>query len=282
MKHSDSNSWEKYWGRKPKSGHLKFFGCLACVKNRRRQKSKFDTIALNHVFLGYQISSTSDLLQNSETRKRKRAKNVVFNEKKVVGLRNELTEQKRELFFDVTFEDEHKTGDSPNFVTIDIREDNPETEINAEVLADEETSLSSETENQINFKTTVSINSKNEVGPDNHVESTRKFTSTTEVQATTLLPKSSVGPKPSRPSNYFVLRERLYQAGDFQQTPRIKRQRMNMPNRLQLTGHCLEIAFPSSEEVLEDRCDKNYEMKEARREAKALKRENGSRNAPER
>ena len=57
---------------------------------------------------------------------------------------------------------------------------------------------------------------------------------------------------------------------------------MNMPNRLQLTGHCLKLLSQSSEELLEDRCDKNYEMKEARREAKALNREDGSRNAPER
>ena len=89
---------------------------------------------------------------------------MVFNEKKVVGFRNELTEQKRDFFFDVTFEDEHETGESPNFVTKDIREENPETKINAEVLSDEETSLGSETENQIDFKTTVNINSKMKLG----------------------------------------------------------------------------------------------------------------------
>ena len=39
---TDKSSCKKFWGRKPKTGHLKVFRCLAYVKNRKREKSKID------------------------------------------------------------------------------------------------------------------------------------------------------------------------------------------------------------------------------------------------
>ena len=51
---------------------------------------------------------------------------------------------------------------------------------------------------------------------------------------------------------------------------------------MKLTGQNLKIAIPSSEKVLDERSDKYYEMEVARREAKELKREDMSRNPPQR
>ena len=65
---TDKNPYEKFWGRNLKTGHLKGLGCLAYVKNRRREKSEFDPKARKHVFLGNGTNSTAYLLQDIETR----------------------------------------------------------------------------------------------------------------------------------------------------------------------------------------------------------------------
>ena len=70
---NEKTPYEKFWGRKPKTDHLKVSGCLAYVKNRNREKSKFDCKARKHVFLGYDGNSTAYLLQDVETRKLTRA-----------------------------------------------------------------------------------------------------------------------------------------------------------------------------------------------------------------
>ena len=146
---------------------MKVFGCLAYVKNRKREKSKFDPKAREHVFLGYDSNSTAYLLQDIETRKLTRAINVAFNERKVVDFRNEPRETEDDLLFDVTFEDQNENGNSQNVVKIETKEEGPETVIKPEVLVDDESSSSSETENQIELTRSSTINSDYEVGPDN-------------------------------------------------------------------------------------------------------------------
>ena len=113
--------YEKFWARKPKTGHLKFFGCLAYVKNRKREKSKFDPKTLKHVFLGYDSNSTAYLLQDIETHKLTRARNVVFNERKLVGFTNDPKEAENDLLFNVTFEDQNEVEDSQNVVKIETK-----------------------------------------------------------------------------------------------------------------------------------------------------------------
>ena len=105
---------------------MKVFGCLAYVKNRKREKSKFDPKARKHVFLGFDSNSTAYLLQDIETRKLTRARNVVFNERKVVGFTNELRETENDHLFDVTFEDQNEAEDSQNVVKIEIKEEGPD------------------------------------------------------------------------------------------------------------------------------------------------------------
>ena len=78
---TDKNPYKKFWGRKSKTGHLKVFGCIAIVKNRKREKSKFDLKARKHFFLGYESNKPAYLLQDIETRKLTRARNVVFSER---------------------------------------------------------------------------------------------------------------------------------------------------------------------------------------------------------
>ena len=119
---------------------MKHFGCLAYVKNRKCDKSKFNPKARKHVFLGYDSNSTAYLLQDSETRKLTRARNVVFNERKVVDFTNEPREAENDLFFDAIFKDQNEAEDSQNVFKIDIKEEGPEIEIKPEVLVDEESS----------------------------------------------------------------------------------------------------------------------------------------------
>ena len=147
---TDKNPYEKFWGRKSKTAHLKVFGCLASVKNRKREKSKFDPTARKHVFLGYDSNSTVYLSQDIETRKPTRARNV-FDERKLVRFANDPREPENDLF-DVTFEDQNEAEDSQNVVKIDIKKEGPGIEIKPEVLVDERNSSSSETENQIELR----------------------------------------------------------------------------------------------------------------------------------
>ena len=133
---NDERSYEKIWGRKPKTEHLKVFGCLAYVQNRKGEKSKFDPKARKHVFLGYDSNSTAYLLQDIETRKLTRARNVIFNEKKVVGFTTELREEENDLLFDVTFDDEIEPDDKKIIVKVENKDGVPEIEAKSEVVVD--------------------------------------------------------------------------------------------------------------------------------------------------
>ena len=92
---TEKSPHKKFWVRRPKTGHLKVFDCLADVKNRKREKSKFDPKARKYVFLGYDINSTAYLLRDIETRKLTGARKFVFNEKKVVDFTKEPKKGKR-------------------------------------------------------------------------------------------------------------------------------------------------------------------------------------------
>ena len=159
---------KKIWGRKSKSRHLKFFGYVVDVKNRKREKSEFDPEARKHVFLSYDSNSTAYLLQDLETAKITRERNVMFDEKRAIGFANELRKGS-EFLFHVTFDDKYGACDKQNNVTIDTKEETPETEIKLEVLADEKNSVSSNTDNQVE-------SARKEFGPNNQVESTKKTT----------------------------------------------------------------------------------------------------------
>ena len=86
----------------------------------------------------------------------------------------------------------------------------------------------------------------------------------------------------TRPSRIPVLQERYQTSSEVQQKPQVVKPKIKVTSELQLTGQYLKIAISSSEKVLDERWDKYYEMKNARREAKELKREERSRNPPQR
>ena len=100
---------------------MKVFGCLAFVKNRNRQLSKFDPKSRKHVFLGYDSNSTVYLLQDIETRKLTRARNVVFDETKVIGFKNETKDIEDDLLFDISFDEENVEPDNQNVVKMRSR-----------------------------------------------------------------------------------------------------------------------------------------------------------------
>ena len=137
---------------------MKVFGCLAYVKNRKREKSKFDPKARKHVFLGYDNKSTAYPLQDNETRNLTPATNVVFNERKVVGFTKKSREAENDLLFDLTFQDQNEAKESQNVVKIDIKEEGPELVIKPEVLLIGKNSITSETEIQIELTRSFYIN----------------------------------------------------------------------------------------------------------------------------
>ena len=259
---NEKTPFGKFWGKKPKMDHLKVFGCLSYVKNRNSEKSKFDAKARKHVFLDYDGNSTAYLLQDIETRKLTRARNVVFNEKKIVGFTNEARENENDdLLFDVTF-DESENNKPESLPKVEVKDESPEVEVKVENVTDEENSSSSESES--------------------NVDTTNMIIPNSEVQVEELTPSRTDQKFQARPSRIPVLQERFQTSSDVQRTPQVVRPKTKVPSNLELTGQYLKIAILSSEKVLHERWDKYYEMKDARKEAKELKREDRSGNPPQR
>ena len=225
---------------------MKVSECLAYVENRKREKSKFDPKARKGVFLGYDSNSTPYLLQDIETRKLTRARNVVFNERKLLGFTSEPRETENDLLFDVTFEDQNEAEDSQNVVKIEIKKEDPEIVIKPEVLVDEESSSNSETENQIELTMSSTINPEYEVGPDDQVESSRNLNLTPESQAPPITPRRSIGPNRPRPSKIPVLQERSQKASDVQQTSQEVKPKLKVPSKLDMAKVLVMIRLPSS------------------------------------
>ena len=261
---------------------MKVFGCLGYVNHRKREKSKFDPKARKHVLLGYDSNSTAYLLQDIETRKLTRARNVVFNERKVVGFTNKTRETENDLLFDVTFEDQNEAEDSQNFVKIEIKEEGPEIVIKPEVLVDDESSSSSETENQIELTRSSRITPDYEVGPDNQVGSTRNLTLTPESQAPPIPPRRSIGPSPPRPSKIPVLQKRSQKPSDVQQTSQVVKPKTKVPSKLDMAKQLVKIGLPSGTDKCIERWWEYRDLQDTRREAKELKQTERSRSPPQR
>ena len=143
------------------------------------------------------------------------------------------------------------------------------------VEVDEERSSTSETENQAEISRSATINRGIDSVKDNQVGSTRNYTLTPEARAPPT--PRSIGPSPPRPSKNPVSQERPQKSSDVLPKSHVVKPKPKTPSRLKLTRQYLKIGIPSSEKVYEDRLDKNLK-KDARREAKELKREERSRN----
>ena len=59
---SKENPYENIVGGEPEPEHLKIFGCVAYIKDRKYEQSKFDTKARKPVFQGYGSNNTAYLL----------------------------------------------------------------------------------------------------------------------------------------------------------------------------------------------------------------------------
>ena len=152
----------------------------------------------------------------------------------------------------------------------------------SEVEVDEEKSSSNETENQAEFSRSDTINPDFDTLIGNQVGSTRNNTLTPEARAPPVPPRRSIGPSPSRPSKIPVPYERPQKSSDVLPTSHVVKPKPKTPSRLKVTGQNLKTGIPSSDKRYEDRLDKYLEMKDARREARELKREERSRIPPQR
>ena len=170
------------------------------------------------------------------------------------------------FFLDITFDGEYEAGNNHNIVTIDNKKETPEIEIKPEILADEENSVSSNTENQIEI-------TRSAVGPNNQVESTRNFTLTLEIQAPPNSPRISVRPNLPRPSRNLFLQERARKTSDVQWASQAVQSKPKSSSQLKLTGQNLKVVNPTSGRVYQDRREKYPEMKGAKIEVKELERE---------
>ena len=117
---------------------------------------------------------------------------------------------------------------------------------------------------------------------ENQFQTLRTVPSNPEVEVQQASPGPSERTIEPRPSNIPVLGERTSRTSDVPQTSQGKASKPKPPSSLQRAGHYLKIAIPSSEEVLDERWDKYQLMKDARKQAKTLKREDRSRNPPQR
>ena len=180
------------------------------MENRRRENSKFDPKARKHVFLGYDGNSTAYLLQDIETRKLTRARNIVFNEKKVVGFTNETREDENDdLLFDVTLDDEIEQSKAESVQKTGVKDEGPEVEVKVENATDQENSSSSESENYVDTTTMIVPNS--------------------EVQVQEVTPSRSEQVFRTRPSRIPVLQERYQTSSDVQQKPQVVKPKIKVP-----------------------------------------------------
>ena len=200
------------------------------------------------------------------------------DEKKIVGFTNEPRKEENDLVIDLNFGDETKAEDNENIVIVENKDESIEAEVKSEVEVDEENSWNSETENQVEISRSATDNPDSESVIEKQVGSCRNYTLTPEARAPPIPLRMSIGPSPLRLSKIPVPQERPQRLSDELTTSHVVKLKPNTPSRLKLTGQYLKIGIPSSDKVYEDRLDKYLEMKDARRVAKYLKREEKSRN----
>ena len=140
-----------------------------------------------------------------------------------------------------------------------------EPDVKLENSESDETSSSSDSETQVLARRSVTINQEAQVRP--------------------ISPRSLPGPSQSKSIRTPVPQERVQRASDVEQASQTVKPKTKTPSKLNMAGQLLKTAVPSSEEVLLDRWQDYYEMKNQRKQAKEaskdLKRGDRSRNPPE-
>ena len=75
--------FEVFSGKAPRRNHLRVFGCTAYVRKRKKSFKKLDPRSVKAKFIGYNDRSTAYVLQEFDTRKIIRARNVLFKEEEI-------------------------------------------------------------------------------------------------------------------------------------------------------------------------------------------------------
>ena len=246
------SAFKNFFGRKPRSDHLKVFGCVAYSKNRdASKKSKFDPKATKCLFNGYSDNTTAYLLQNIRTRQIFTSRNVKFNENNLPGFHNE-TEDKEDSFLYLDLDE----------VREEIQDTSTSSELNSEV---ELTETESVQESENNTETELDQEIKEEK-PSPSVEPKSKI----NVQFN---PNVAVKNIERKPSKIPVPVKNSQQ------------KKVKPPSRLQMIGKLGQIAIPSGDQKTFQLWSEYDEMKRLRKEAaqdRELKRSDRSRAPPER
>ena len=236
-----------FFSRKPRSDHLKVFGCVAYSKNHDDcKKTKFDPKATKCLFIGYSDNTTAYLLQNIKTRQFFPSRNVRFNENNLPGFHNETED----------LEDSFLYLDSDE-VREELQDTSTSSELSSEVELSETESVQ---ESENNTETEVDQEIKEEK-PSPSVKPKSKINVQFNVAVKNIEKKPPVPVKNSR------------------------QKKVKPPTRLQMIGKLGQIAIPSGDQKtfqLWSECD---EMKRLRKEAaqdRELKRSDGSRAPPKR
>ena len=145
----------------------------------------------------------------------------MFDETKVIGLKNETKDIEDDLLFHILFDEENVEPENQNVAKTEIKDENcSELLIATENEESEDSSLSDE--NQIQTESTKSVNIVPEASPRKPL-APRNIRFNPEVQVQPISLRTSSGPSPPRPSRIPVPKERPHLAKDVQQTHKLSK-----------------------------------------------------------
>ena len=75
--------FELFTGKPPRRNHLRVFGCTAYVMKRKINMKKLDSRSVKAKFIGYDDKSTAYILQEFDSKKVIKARNVIFKENEI-------------------------------------------------------------------------------------------------------------------------------------------------------------------------------------------------------
>ncbi|CAB3994020.1 Retrovirus-related Pol poly from transposon TNT 1-94 [Paramuricea clavata] len=75
--------FELFTGKPPRRNHLRVFGCTAYVMKRKINMKKLDSRSVKAKFIGYDDKSTAYILQEFDSKKIIKARNVIFKENEI-------------------------------------------------------------------------------------------------------------------------------------------------------------------------------------------------------
>ena len=77
------NLFELFTGKSPRRKHLRVFGCTVYVMKKKINLKKLDSRSVKAKFIGYDDKSTAYILQEFDSKKVIKARNVIFKENEI-------------------------------------------------------------------------------------------------------------------------------------------------------------------------------------------------------